>query len=224
MIVLERRGEVFVLSMQGPENRLGAAFVEGLESALAEVEASTGPAALVTTGAERFYSNGLDLEWLAGPDAPAAEEFLARVQRLFARLLTLAVPTVAALNGHAFAAGAMLAFAHDYRLMRADRGWLCINEIDLATGRPITRGMRALIGCRLTPRVFHEMVLTGRRYGAAEAVAEGIAHEACDENELVSRAVQRAAALAHKDRATLGALKRRLFEDVVAALEEPIAL
>jgi len=47
------------------------------------------------------------------------------VHELFARLLTFGVPVVAALNGHAFGAGAMLALACDERTMRADRGWLC---------------------------------------------------------------------------------------------------
>ena len=133
MATLDRDGDVFVLRLGTGENRFDEAFLSDLERALDRVEATEGHAALVTTGDGRFFSNGLDLAWLSGPGAGQGARLVARMQALFARWLTTGVPTVAALNGHAFAAGAMFAFAHDYRLMRDDRGFLCINEVDLAT-------------------------------------------------------------------------------------------
>ena len=55
----------------------------------------------------KFYSNGLDLDWvLAHPDQWSA--YVADVQALLARVLALPMPTVAAVTGHAFGAGAML--------------------------------------------------------------------------------------------------------------------
>ena len=83
----------------------------------------------MTSGERQDWCNGLDLEWMAGlqEGAPA---FLVRVQELLARVLELGVPSVAALQGHAFAAGAMLALAHDERVMRADRGFFCLPEVD----------------------------------------------------------------------------------------------
>jgi enoyl-CoA hydratase/carnithine racemase len=64
------------------------------------------------------------------------------------RLLCFPVPTIAAINGHAFAGGFMLAFAHDYRIMRTDRGFLCLPEIDLGMG--LLPGMNAIIRYRKT--------------------------------------------------------------------------
>ena len=218
MIELTRQGAVFVLRMRAGENRIGAPLLEGLHAALDEVEDSSGPAALVTTGDERFYSNGLDLEWLAGQAKPRAAAFVGELEALLARLLALPLPTVAALGGHAFAGGAMLALAHDQRVMRRGRGWFCLPEIDLASGQPLTRGMTALIGAKLPPRSFHEAVLTGRRYDADAALAEGIVHEAADAEALLPRALARAEAQAGKHRATLGALKQRIFEAPLAAL------
>ena len=78
---------------------------------------------MVTTATGKFFSNGLDLEWL-GAHGEEMAGYIARVQALFARVLELPVVTVAALQGHTFAAGAMLALAHDYRVMRADRGFV----------------------------------------------------------------------------------------------------
>jgi enoyl-CoA hydratase/carnithine racemase len=221
---LAREGDVFVLTLGAGENRFDDALMSALEETLDTVEASDGPAALVTTGEGKFFSNGLDLAWLMGPGSGQGERFVARMQALFARWLTSGVPTVAALGGHAFAAGAMFAFAHDYRVMREDRGFLCVNEVDLATGQPITEGMAALIGCRLPPATFHEMVLTGRRYGGPDAVAAGASHECVAAERLLPRAVDLAGGLAGKHRPTVRANKERLFEAVTKALRAPVRL
>ena len=66
MIELERDGEIFTLTMNDGENRWNTTFVRAMAAALDEVEASEGAAALVTVSAsEKFFSNGLDLDWLA---------------------------------------------------------------------------------------------------------------------------------------------------------------
>src|SRR6186997_444527 len=127
---LRREGAVFVLTMNAGENRFNRPFLTALNEALDTVEASDGPAALVTTGGtEKFYSNGLDLAWLAGDGQREGAAFVGDVMRFLGRLMAFTVPTVAAMNGHAFAAGAMMALAHDFRVMRSDRGFMCLNEI-----------------------------------------------------------------------------------------------
>ena len=66
MIDLERDGELFILTMNDGENRWNTTFVRAYAKALDEVEASTGPAALITRSSnEKFFSNGLDLEWIS---------------------------------------------------------------------------------------------------------------------------------------------------------------
>ncbi len=217
MIDLERRDDVFLLRMQAGENRFNPAFLSALDEALDEVEASEGAAALVTTGEGKFYSNGLDLAWLSGDGASEAGPFVARVLRLFARVLTFPLATVAAMNGHAFAGGGMLALAHDFRVMRADRGFFCLPEVDL--GLPLAPGMTALIKARLPVATAHEAIVTGKRFGGAEAADRGIVDAAADEDAVLSRALEIAAPLAGKDRATMAALKRGLYEDTLRILE-----
>jgi enoyl-CoA hydratase/carnithine racemase len=219
VIDLERDGAVFVLRMRGGENRFNRAFLEEMNRALDEVEASTGAAALVTTGEGKFYSNGLDLEGLAHAGRDEGARVLAAMHGLFARLLCFPMATVAAINGHAFAAGGMLALAHDFRVMRADRGYFCLPEIDLGMGVPLTDGMYAVIEARLPRPVFHEALVTGRRYGAPEAVAQGIVDEARPEAEVLARAIEIARGLAGKDRATMRALKRGLYRPFLEVLE-----
>lgn len=219
MIELERDGEVFVLRMSAGENRIHPDFLAAWNASLDEVEASQGPAALVTTGAGKFYSNGLDVVGLATLGGEAVRVFLADLDRLFARVLTLPVASVAAINGHAFAAGGMLALAHDFRVMRADRGYFCLPEIDMAMGQPLEPGMYAVIGTALARPVFHEALVTGRRYGGSEAAARGIVNEAVAEAEVLPRALEIARGLAGKDRETLRQLKRGLHADALGVLE-----
>lgn len=221
-IDLRREGEVFVLQMRDGENRFTPELLGEVHAALDAVERHAGPAALVTTGEGKFYSNGLALDALAGKGADEIRAYLRGVHALFARVLAFPRATVAAINGHAFAGGLMLALAHDQRVMRADRGYACLPEIDLRLA--LQPGMTAIIAARLPAQTAHEAITSGRRYGGAEAGAAGIADEAVAEAALLPRAIERAAALAGKDPATLAALKRGLYTETLRILESDAGL
>lgn len=217
MIDLERDGEVFVLRMRDGENRFSPPFLAAWHAALDEVEKAPGPAALVTTGEGKFYSNGLALDALAGKSVDEIAAYLREVHALFARVLAFPRATIAALNGHAFAGGLMLALAHDTRLMRADRGFLCLPEVDLRLN--LQPGMTALIAARLPKQTAHEAIVTGRRWGAGDALARGLVDEIAAEAELLPRAVAIARERAAKDPATVAALKRGLHAETLRLLE-----
>lgn len=214
---LDRQGDVWVLRMDDGENRFNRRSIDALHAALDTVEATDGPCALVTTGSGKFFSNGLDLDWLgAGVDT---EGFLDDVHRLFGRVLGFPAYTVAAVNGHAFAGGAMLAAAHDVTVMREDRGYWCLPEVDL--GLPLTPAMFATVAAHLPPAALAEATLTGRRYGGPDAVAAGIAVEAVPEDQVLPRAVELAAAMAAKDRGVIRAHKVLLHADALRACGTP---
>jgi enoyl-CoA hydratase/carnithine racemase len=220
--VVERVGEVTVLRMRAGENRFNPDTLGAIEAALDELEGSEQPGALVITGEGKFFSNGLDLEWMGAAAPGGAEDVLRRVHALFARLLVFPTATVAAVNGHAFAAGAMLALACDARVMREDRGYFCLPEADI--GLPFTPGMTALLKARLSAASAHEAMLTARRYSAQEALAAGIMDAAVPSEQVLEVAVERAAALMGKPRATVAAIKRGLYGEAVATLEAPVSL
>jgi enoyl-CoA hydratase/carnithine racemase len=215
MIHLDRDGDVFVLRMDDEENRLSPDNLGLIEDALAQVETTEGPKALVTTGTGKFFSNGLDLDHLAA-DPNAFMPYLHRVHALFARLLSMPCVTVAACNGHTFAAGAMLAICHDYRVMREDRGYWCLPEVDL--GMPFTPGMNALIPARIPQLVAHEAMVTGRRYTAADALAAGIVQATATEDQVVASSVAWAAEKTSKAGPGIGAIRAHLHEQVIAHL------
>jgi enoyl-CoA hydratase/carnithine racemase len=217
MPTLDRHDTVFVLDLGDTENRFHPDWLAAVDAALDEVERADGPRALVTAAAGKFFSNGLDLDWLsAHPDRH--EEYVISVHTLLARLLTLPVITVAALQGHTFAAGAMLSLAHDLRVMRADRGFWCLPEADI--GIPFTRGMSALIQARLTHPTAHEAMTTGRRYGGSDALAASIVDRAVDEEAVRGTAVELAGAQAGKAGATLATIKTRMYAPVLDLLRD----
>ena len=216
MPTLERHDAVFVLDLGDNENRFHPDWLTGIESALDEIAKTDGPHALVTTARGKIWSNGLDLEWL-GDNPEQFTPYGLRVQALFARMLTLPCVTVAALQGHTFAAGAMLSLAHDLRIMRADRGFWCLPEADINI--PFTPGMSALVQSRLTPQTAHEAMVTARRFGGEEAYARQIVDHAAPEPDVLSTAITLAATQVGKAGPTLETIKTRLYAPVLKALQ-----
>lgn len=216
---LDRLDEVFVLDLGNTENRFRPDWIDALGELLDQVEKADGPKALVTAASGKFFSNGLDLEWL-GAHGDQASGLIASVHALFSRVLALPMFTVAALQGHTFAAGAMLSLVHDARVMRAERGFWCLPEADI--NLPFTPGMSALIQARLTPPAAHEAMVTARRYGGREAHAAAIVDQlADDEGAVRATAVELARAQAGKAGPVLGAIKTRMYASVLDELNRP---
>jgi enoyl-CoA hydratase/carnithine racemase len=217
MLDLQVQDQIFVLRLQNDENRFNRDSLDAINAALDKVEQSEHPTALVTIGEGKFYSNGLDLAWMGQAGTAAAVENVERVHALLVRMLTFPVITVAALNGHAFAAGAMLALAHDLRVMRNDRGFFCLPEVDIHI--PFTKTMQSLIMARLPKQTAHEACVTGKRYGGELALARGIVDETGAEADVLTKALALAKSHAGKHRATLSAIKRGAYANVIACME-----
>ncbi|XP_006654687.2 enoyl-CoA delta isomerase 2, peroxisomal-like [Oryza brachyantha] len=181
MCTLEQRGRVFVLTLTGDgEHRLGHSLIGSIRSAVVSVAAAAAAepgAALVTVADGRFFSNGLDIGPGGLPPARVGELVVA-LRPLAADLLALPMPTVAAVTGHASAAGFLLALCHDYRLMRADRGVLYMSEVDI--GLPLPPYFVAVLRAKITAaHALRDVTLRGRKLKAAEAKEMGIVDVVC---------------------------------------------
>lgn len=132
MCTLDKRGRLFILTLigdskQDQEHRLSPSLISSIRSTLAEVRSqSTVGSVLLTRSEGRFFSNGFDLRHaqavgLAAGSADAAQTELFRMVELFrgvvSDLLSLPMPTIAAVTGHASAAGMIFAMSHDYVTM-----------------------------------------------------------------------------------------------------------
>ncbi|KAF8986244.1 hypothetical protein BGZ46_007775 [Entomortierella lignicola] len=197
LVSITREGPLFILTMHDNENRITKEFCACICSALdhvAQVVDTEGltEAALVSVGdSPKFYSNGLHMKKSLGVPGFSLGIF----QPMLQKILTFTIPTVACVNGHAFAGGMLMAMAHDYRVMRSDRGFMCMNEIELPTGLPA--GMSALLRYKLPPHVYRTVVLEAKRYPAKEALASHIV-DAVPEEDGIPPALELAKAIAKR--------------------------
>lgn len=221
MPTLQHHDDIFTLDIGEGENRFTQEWMASITEALDEVDAAGGPRALLTVATGKIWSNGLDLDWLSA-NLDRATEYVTQVQDLFARVLATEVPTIAVLQGHTFAAGALLALAHDTRIMRSDRGFFCLPEVDI--GIPFSPGMSAMIQARLSHAAAHEAMTTGRRYGGIEALDAGIVSAALPLDELLPAATELARSLTPKAGPTLRTIRTTMYRHAIDLLREPTVL
>lgn len=209
---IRRERDTLILTVESGENRLTLPVLEEWEQALSTVEEDETIVAFVSIGAGKFYSNGLDLDTLSGPDG--GDAYLDRVNELLARLITLPVVTVSGVIGHAFGAGAMLALAHDQAVMRRDRGFICLPEVDL--GMPFPPLMAALLRATLDVPVAREAMTLGTRFSAKEAEKRRMVAMVVHETEVLPAAVWMATDKGGKNRQALKTIKEGIFAEVLA--------
>ncbi|MBP7127452.1 enoyl-CoA hydratase/isomerase family protein [Myxococcota bacterium] len=224
MLSIRREGSVAVLSMDAGENRHNRDFVRAMLGALDQVEADPGAQALVVASSDpKNWSQGIDLPWvmecLQDPSRhQEVRDFLKGLDDVFERLLTYPMPAIAAINGHCFGDGAILACACDFRFMRGDRGFFCFPEVDL--GIPFLPGMIQVVRKAVPEPAFTRWILEGRRVTGPEMVAAGVALGAPEGAEGVLREAMAYGATFQKGRAGVAALKRRMHEGILRVFRE----
>lgn len=212
---------VAVVSMTSGENRFNPSFLDALLGVLDEIEADTAATTLVVHSThEKIFSNGIDLEWLVPviqkQDIAAAKGFFYQLNRVFKRLVTYPLVTIAAISGHAFAGGAIFSCAFDFRFMRSDRGFFCLPEVDL--GIPFLPGMNAVLSSAIPRQVLLEMQLTGARFTADMCQAHHIVKGAYPQDQLMNETMNFARQV-NKKRPTVAELKARLNRPIVHAID-----
>ncbi|KAI9083447.1 hypothetical protein K1719_034661 [Acacia pycnantha] len=184
MCSLEKRGNIFILTLTGTdEHRLNPTFLNAIGSALCRVRSeASSSSALITTAHGKFFSNGYDIAW-AQAQAQSFEDRMVLMDSLLRSVVTdlisLPMPTICAVSGHASAAGFMLALSHDYVLMRSDRGFLYMSELDIKL--VVTPWFVAILNSKIgSPAVRRELIVKAAKVTARRAVELGIIDSAYD--------------------------------------------
>ena len=209
------------VTLNDGENRFNPGFLESFLGVLDQIEKKTDANVLVVTSShEKIFSNGIDLGWLVPHvqkgDIETAKAFFYTMNRLFRRLLLYPMPTVCAISGHAFAGGAIMTCAFDFRFMRSDRGFFCFPEVDL--GIPFLPGMIALIRKAIPQYKFEELQFTGKRATAQECEAHHIVTKACHMDDLMNETLAFARGL-NKRREIISEMKKRMYKQIVHAFD-----
>ena len=222
MIDYRKAGGLHLVTMDDGQNTICPDWQVRMLEILGAVEADCGQgSSFLITGVGKFFSNGLNLEKVGALAPEEMSVFAMRMLEIHRRLLMLPCPTVAALNGHAFAGGAFLALSCDYRLMREDRGWFSVNEVDV--GVPIGEPNGQLLRSKLPANTSRDALLTGKRYTADEAVAAGIADGKASEEGLLDAAKALATQLGTKEPGIFKTLKETLYAPIAAAYDAQLA-
>lgn len=186
-MTLSHDGDVALVTWREGENRINLDSLAGLNEIFDRLTTVEGPLGIVLTGEGKFFSNGLDLERFGANPA----EFTATVdelERTIGRLMVFPRYCVAAINGHAFAGGALLSCAFDQRVMREDRGYWCMNEAEI--GLALDEKLFSIIEHRLLRATAIDAAMTARRFSALEAQQHGIVEHVAGEHDVVARAVE----------------------------------
>ena len=212
---------VAIVTFNDGENRFNPKFLDAVLSVLDDIEKNTEANALVVKSAhEKIFSNGIDLEWLypyvQKKDLDTCKAFFYKLNDVFKRVLMYPMPTIAAMNGHSFAGGAILSCAFDFRFMRTQRGFFCFPEVDL--GIPFLPGMTALLDKAIPKYKMIEMQLTGVRLPAEECEKHNIIVKSCPVENLMDDVIA-FAKTQNKRRIVILELKKVLYKSVLHALD-----
>lgn len=219
---LTNHGSVAVLTLTNGANKQNPIFAKELLKQLQTIEENPDNKALViTSNDEKNFSQGIDVEWLM----PALQnrmhdevrQFMYDMDEVFKTLLLFPMPVIAAINGHAFGNGAIMACACDFRFMRADKGFFCFPEVDLSI--PFLPGMLAFIKKAIPAHRMNEMILTGRRLTGDDLMNDNIAEQSFPDNASLMEGVLKFAASFDKKRPILAEHKKRMHKEIIEVIE-----
>ena len=193
-----------------PANAVDATLLAALDAALADATRDAAVRAVVLTGAGPCFSGGLDL----ATSTDDARALAAAWTETSLRLLALPKPTLAMLNGHAVAAGLVLALACDYRL--GCEGGHRVGLDHVAVGAPVSRASMEIVRLRLTHQRATELLLGASLYPASQAIRLGIVDELLPAETFSATVLRRAARMGGFPREAYAHAKAGLVADAVA--------
>ena len=223
LLSLRNEGKVAIISMDNGKNANNLEFAQGLLALLKEVEAEkTNKALIITSSDEKNWSQGIDVMWLMSSvqsgQKDSVKAFLSTMDEVYTLMMQYPMPIIAAMNGHTFGNGIVIASACDYRFMRSDKGYICFPEVDMNI--PFVPGLIDVILKAIPKHKFNDMILTGRKIGAEEMAQANFIDRTFESVEALQAGALEFAQSFNKSRAIFAEHKRRLHKPVLDALAE----
>ena len=173
-------------------NALDLELCDALRGAIEDAGADDTVRTIVLTGTGSIFSAGVDLPRMIDGGAQYVQQFVESLDAVLRALFLFPKPAIAAVNGHAIAGGAIIAFACDYRLMTGGR----IGVPELLVGVPFPPLALEIVRFAVPRQHLQSMVYLGRTIEAAEAHAMRIIDEVVAVDALVARAQSMASQIA----------------------------
>jgi enoyl-CoA hydratase/carnithine racemase len=216
-----REGLTILRLDRPPANAIDLIFGTKLDERLAELESDDGTSALILTGSGNCFSAGLDLRVIPTYSEKEQRQLVELLNRLFLRLYSFPVPTVAALNGHAIAGGMILNLCCDYRV--APLGDSRFGLAEVRVGIPYPVGAMSVVLAELPAPAARLMVQLGRNMDATQAVEHGVVDEAVEVHQVLVTAERMARKFAEMPPLAYRRIKRQVRAEVIQRVERVIA-
>jgi enoyl-CoA hydratase len=173
-ILFTRAGNTGTITLDdGKANAMSIEWFAALGAALDQAEAAE-LSALVFRGRPGFFSGGLDIKKLPTLSADELKKLTRDFAAVMLRVLAFPVPTIARIEGHAIAGGAILALACDLRLALDGTHRFQMNEV--AIGIPVPEWMILIAETCVPKAEMVKLLLHARPYTIREAAAAGLVH------------------------------------------------
>jgi len=187
-IRVERQERIAVIYLDRPKmNVLNRAMQEEIKAVALEVSSTDEVRAVVIYGGERTFAAGADIKEMIDWDGEVARQETPGLQACFNAVGDIPVPTIAAITGYALGGGLELALSCDFRIA-ASNAVMGQPEILLGIipGGGGTQRLARLIG----PSRAKDLIFTGRRVDADEALTLGLVNEVVDSSDVLKRAME----------------------------------
>jgi len=219
-VEIENKGNIFIVTLNDSlkGNVLNKASLSAHRSILTKLESVNYNSAVIVTSIDpKSWCVGLDFEWIESQNKKEFDKTFEELEEVFGRWAMLPLPTIACINGHCMAGGAIFASAMDFRIMRADRGWFAFTEIDVKI--PLSPVLYEIANLLTNKQSLRDLLLTGRRVGGVDAQKLGVVDESHLLEDLMPRAFAIASELAKKDLKTYKTMKHLIKQNLFNKLK-----
>jgi enoyl-CoA hydratase len=214
MLERDLRDGILTLRLaHGKASAMDLELCEGLRNELESVAKSGEAKAVILTGTGSIFSAGVDLPRLINSGGDYVQRFVESLDAVLRALFLFPRPLVAAVNGHAIAGGAIMAFACDYRLMTAGR----IGVPEALVGVPFPALALEIVRFAIPPQHLQPMIYLAKTIEAGAAREIGIIDEVVATDFLLMRATAVATQLGEIPAEAFALTKRQLREPFLQA-------
>ena len=207
-----QEGIGFLVLNRGKVNALIGSLVEEIKNALVSFESNPAINAVILTGQGKFFCYGFDIPEFLSYTKAEFTDYLISFTDLYTYLFTYPKPVVAALNGHTFAGGCMLALACDHRVMVSEKAKISLNEISF--GASVFAGSVEMLRYWVGSNKATKILYSGAMYSAKKAESLGLVDEVTTKEDLIPTATKKALALGRKHNLAFGSIKRLLRKPI----------
>lgn len=192
VLIREDKNKAAIITLNRPRvsNSLNCELLCAMEKSVEQILKTRKIRCLILTGkGEKAFCAGADLKERQSMDEERVHEFILRLSALFTTIQNLPIPVIAAINGAALGGGLELALAADIRIA-ASHSVMGMPEtrLGIIPGGGGTQRLPRLINDAMAK----ELIFTGRRVDAAQALGMGLVNRVTQGQELMAKCVEMA--------------------------------